>query len=259
MSRWKILAAIIRGRQIGLRVLAGLRNVLRLQRSPSDFRRGGGVNVRRWPSQHPQMISPIGGRLLLPKCDLLKNTLKHSSFDSNPASLLCSPPAFAKLIKQSNLLAFQSRMRRSGITVRRSPTRVLHRTALFTFYLHSRRTRCLPGILSGGLTSFYLQDKGSWSGSYCTMIHLAPNIHKAAEDTRQLRPLCQINKLGNLKATGCFIAIFGPIFLKPSGCFFFFFLMLQLFVSFFGLFQMQHSLGNKGLQEPKYSDWREHC
>lgn len=45
MSRWKILPAIIRGRQIGLRVLAGLRNVLQLQRSRSDFRHGGGAGV----------------------------------------------------------------------------------------------------------------------------------------------------------------------------------------------------------------------
>lgn len=155
-------------------------------------------------------------------------------------------------------MTFQSRMRWLGITARRSPTRVLHRIALFTFYLHSRRTRCLPGILSGGLTSFYLQDKGSWSGSYCTMIHPAPNIHEAVEDTRQLRPLCQINKLGNLKATGCFIAIFGPIFLKPSGCFFFFSLVAVVCFLFWP-FQMQHSLGKKGLQEQKYSDWREHC
>lgn len=145
-------------------------------------------------------------------------------------------------------LIFQSRIRWLGITVRRSPTRVLHRAALFTFYLRSRGTRSLPGILSRGLTSFYLQDKGSWSGSYCTMIHPAPNIHEAAEDTRQLRPLCQINKLGNLKATGCFIATFGPIFLKPSGWvyFLFFSLVLQLFVSFFGLFKCSTIWKEKG-------------
>lgn len=157
-------------------------------------------------------------------------------------------------------LIFQSRIRWLGITVRCSPTRVLHRTALFTFYLRSRGTRSLPGILSRGLTSFYLQDKGSWSGSYCTMIHPAPNIHEAAEDTRQLRPLCQINKLGNLKATGCFIAIFGPIFLKPSGWFVFFFFpsccsCLFLFLAFSNAAQLER----KGLQEQKYSDWREHC
>lgn len=137
-------------------------------------------------------------------------------------------------------LTFQSGIRWLGITVGCSLTHVLHRTALFTFYLRSRRTHSLPGILSGGLTSFYLQDKGSWSGSYCTMIHPAPNIHEAAEDMRQLRPLCQINKLGNLKATGCFIAIFGPIFLKPSGCFFFPHVAVVCFL--FWPFQMQHSL-----------------
>lgn len=143
-------------------------------------------------------------------------------------------------------LTFQSRIRWLVFTVQCSPTRVLHHTALFTFYLRSRRMRSLPGIFSGGLTSFYLQDKGSWSGSYCTMTHPAPNIHEAAEDTRQLRPFCQIDKLGNLKATGCFTAIFGPIFLKPSGCFFFFFfLVLQFFVSFFGLFKCNKVLGGK--------------
>lgn len=141
--------------------------------------------------------------------------------DTNLASFSCSPPAFAKLPKQSNL--WLSGIRWLGITVRLSPTCVLHRTPLFSFYLCSRRTCSLLGILSGGLTSFYLQDKDSWSGSYCTMIHPAPIIHEAAEGTRQLRPLCQINKLGNLKATGCFIAIFGLIFLKPSGWVFFFF------------------------------------
>lgn len=156
-----------------------------------------------WPSQHSQMISAIGERLVLPKCELLKNILQGHK----PRLFSCSPPAFAKLPKQSNLRL--SRIRWLGITVRRSPTCVLHRTPLFSFYLRSRRTCSLLGILSGGLTSFYLQDKDSWSGSYCTMIHPAPIIHEAAEGTRQLRPLCQINKLGNLKAIGFLIAIFG--------------------------------------------------
>lgn len=142
-------------------------------------------------------------------------------------------------------LIFQSRIRWLGITVWHSPTRVLHRADLFTFYLRSRGTRSLPGILSRGLTSFYLQDKGSWSGSYCTMIHPAPNIHEAAEDTRQLRPLCQINKLGNLKATGCFIAIFGPIFLKPSGWVFFFFFPRVAVVVLFLAFSNAAQFGKK--------------
>lgn len=157
-------------------------------------------------------------------------------------------------------LTFQSKIRWLGITVRRSPIRVLHCTALFTFYLRSRRTCSLPG----SLTRFYLQDKGSWSGSYCTMIHPAPNIHEAAEDMKQLRPLCQINKLGNSKATGCFTAIFGPIFLKPSGwvlfCLFFF-LVLQLFVSFFGLFKCSIVWEKKAARAEilYYYNWREHC
>lgn len=158
-------------------------------------------------------------------------------------------------------LTFQSSMRWLGFAVQRSPTRVLHYTALFTFYLCSQRTCSLPGILSRGLTSFYLQDKGSWSASYCTMIHPAPNVHEAAEDARQLRPLCQLNKLGNLKATGCFIAIFGPIFLKSSWWvfFFFFFPHVAVVCFLFWPFQMQHSLEKKGLQEQKYSDWMKPC
>lgn len=172
MSRWKILPAIIRGRQIGLRVLAGLRNVLQLQRSRSDFRCGGGVGcVVEWMGGDPLRWSR---RYLGDYCFL--NMRFWRIFFENTASYH-QPLSFYLFIFfffNTSRLRLPIRVTRLGIRVRRFPTHVPHCAALVTFYLRSRRRRSLSGVLSGGLTSFFLQDKGSWSGSYCTMIHPTP-------------------------------------------------------------------------------------